>query len=29
MNNAEENAIDAAYDDVLDKIQDARNSSTK
>ncbi|CAI4567125.1 ALS_1a_G0030330.mRNA.1.CDS.1 [Saccharomyces cerevisiae] len=26
MNNAEENAIDAAYDDVLDKIQDARNS---
>ncbi|KAM3168222.1 MHP1p Microtubule-associated protein involved in microtubule organization [Saccharomyces cerevisiae] len=25
MNNAEENAIDAAYDDVLDKIQDARN----
>ena len=29
MNNAEENAIDAAYDDVLDKIQDARNSNTK
>ncbi|CAI4043739.1 hypothetical protein SKDZ_10G1730 [Saccharomyces kudriavzevii ZP591] len=29
MNNAEDNAIDAAYDDVLDKIQDARNSSAK
>lgn len=29
MDNAEENAIDAAYDDVLDKIQNARNSNTK